>query len=175
MRTRQKSLKCRFSLFRCRWSTVSIDRSEAHDPLRLDLMCDSPNSNIDIVFVHGLVGTARKTWGWNGNADHFWPTWFADEDDSPSYIIFTFGYNSNCTGAGINLNIIDFAKDPLFHMWSFSGDLKRDGIFIGGQPLVLIANMQVSFLRFAGLFSLLRRIGERNTLRCSITYFLQLR
>ena len=40
--------------------------------------------------------------------------------------IFTFGYNANMRGPSSNLNILEFAKDLLLRMLTFSG---------GGEPL----------------------------------------
>jgi hypothetical protein len=38
-------------------------------------------------------------------------------------IIFSIGYNSNFKGGAVNLNTIDFAKDLLYPMLTFSGCL----------------------------------------------------
>ena len=115
-------------------------RDEPHDPLGLHLVCDNSNPSIDVIFVHGLGGTARKTWSWDRNVDNFWPVWLTEENDSKSYRIFTFGYNSNFKGPSTNLNIIDFAKDLLFHTLTFSDGLRSDGLPIGSRPLVFVAH-----------------------------------
>ncbi|KAF2746734.1 hypothetical protein M011DRAFT_487132 [Sporormia fimetaria CBS 119925] len=90
--------------------------------LGLQLVCDTPSSNGNIIFVHGLGGSAWKTWSWNRDVANFWPDWLADEEDLASFRIFTFGYDSNWKGAGANLNISDFAKDLLLQMLTFGGE-----------------------------------------------------
>ena len=66
--------------------------------------------------------------------------WLAEEKELSSHRIFTFGYNSDFKGAGTNLNIIDFAKDLLFQMLTFSGGLGEIRIPIGRQPIVFVAH-----------------------------------
>lgn len=95
------------------------------------------------MFVHGLGGSERKTWSWNHNTEHFWPTWLADDEELSSYRIFTFGYNSNFKGAGTNLGIIDFAKDLLFQMLTYSGHLGWDEAehkLIGHGPIIFVCH-----------------------------------
>ena len=94
----------------------------------------------DIIFIHGLGGTARKTWSWDRNPDYFWPAWLAEEDELSSYRILTYGYNSNFKGAGTNLNIIDFAKDLLFRMLVFTDGLGEDNVPIGRHPIIFVAH-----------------------------------
>ena len=115
-------------------------RDQLPDPWGLHLVYDHPEPSGDIVFVHGLGGTAKKTWSWNKEEDLFWPGWLADEDGLSSYRIFTFGYNSNFKGAGTNLNINDFAKDLLFQMLTFSVGLGNDSVPIGHQPIFFVAH-----------------------------------
>lgn len=119
---------------------VSRAGSEVSDPLGLHLVCDNSHPSGDIIFVHGLGGTARKTWSWDRNVAYFWPVWLAEEDGLSSYRIFTYGYNSNFKGAGTNLNIIDFAKDLLFQMLVFSDGFGDDCVPIGRQPIIFIAH-----------------------------------
>jgi pimeloyl-ACP methyl ester carboxylesterase len=40
-----------------------------------------PGSLIDIVFVHGLMGSARDTWAHDKQDSSFWPTWLSDLGD----------------------------------------------------------------------------------------------
>jgi len=100
-------------------STSSGDYSP--DLLGLQLICDNVEPSGDIVFVHGLGGTAMRTWSWKRDVNNFWPVWLADEQELSSFRVFSFGYNSNFKGTGTNLNTIDFAKDLLFSMLTFSG------------------------------------------------------
>lgn len=114
--------------------------SQISDPLGLHLVYGNSHPSGDIIFVHGLGGSARKTWSWDRNVDYFWPVWLAEEDRLSSYRIFTYGYNSNFKGAGTNLNIIDFAKDLLFQMLVFSDGLGEDRLPIGRQPIIFVAH-----------------------------------
>ena len=119
---------------------VSQSGTEKSDTLGLHLVFDNSRPAGDIIFVHGLGGTARKTWSWDRNVDYFWPLWLAEEDALSSYRIFTFGYNSNFKGAGTNLNIIDFAKDLLFQMLVFSDGFGEDRTPVGQQPIIFVAH-----------------------------------
>ena len=119
---------------------VSPAGSQVSDPLGLQLIYGHSQPGGDIIFVHGLGGTARNTWCWERNVDYFWPTWLAEEDELSSYRIFTYGYNANFKGGGTNLNIIDFAKDLLFQMLVFSNGLRKDCVPIGHQPIIFVAH-----------------------------------
>lgn len=119
---------------------MSHGGNQPPDPLGLHLVYDNPHPSGDIIFIHGLGGTARKTWSWDRNVNYFWPVWLAEEDGLSSYRIFTYGYNSNFKGAGTNLNIIDFAKDLLFQMLVFSDGLREDRVPVGRQPIIFVAH-----------------------------------
>ncbi|KAH6640550.1 NACHT and WD domain-containing protein, variant [Chaetomium tenue] len=73
-------------------------------PLGLYLVTDPPNPTADIIFVHGLGGTAFRTWSWQRNPDNFWPQWLAHDDHTRSCRIFTFGYNPNFKGEARGLD-----------------------------------------------------------------------
>jgi hypothetical protein len=52
--------------------------------------CDNPERVLDVVFVHGLGGSARSTWHPKDQPDHFWPLWLGE--DFPNIGIWTLGY-----------------------------------------------------------------------------------
>ncbi|KAL8798259.1 MAG: hypothetical protein Q9182_006820 [Xanthomendoza sp. 2 TL-2023] len=107
------------------------------DQLGLHLVYDQEDASGDLIFVHGLGGSAIKTWSWKRDAAKFWPAWLNDDEELHKFRVFTFGYNSNFKGSGTNLNITDFAKDLLFHLLTFSqGDSKA----IGGRPMIFVAH-----------------------------------
>ena len=91
------------------------------EPFGLSIVHDPLNADVDIIFVHGLGGSSYRTWSWNRDTDHFWPQWLPLDPELGSSRIFTFGYNANIKGSGSNLNIIDFARDLLLRMLTFSG------------------------------------------------------
>jgi len=122
-----------------------VNASDNQDPdlLGLQLICDNAQPSGDIVFVHGLGGTAMRTWSWKRDVNHFWPIWLADEQDLSTFRIFSFGYNSNFKGAGTNLNIMDFAKDLLFSMLTFSGGFRDNTdsyVAIGENPIFFVSH-----------------------------------
>lgn len=104
------------------------------DPLGLYLVTDPPNPTADIIFVHGLGGTAFRTWSWQRNPDNFWPQWLAHDEHTKSCRIFTFGYNSNFKGEARGLDVLDFAKDLLFQMLNYPDGLDGD------RPTLFIAH-----------------------------------
>ncbi|KAL8787664.1 MAG: hypothetical protein Q9213_002095 [Squamulea squamosa] len=115
---------------------ASLD-SRVSDLLGLHLIHQGRDAVCDIVFVHGLGGSAMKTWSWKRDTAQFWPAWLSDDHQLDKSRVFTFGYNSNFKGGGTNLNITDFAKDLLFHLLTFSqGDSKP----IGDQPICFVAH-----------------------------------
>ena len=128
------------------FSTATLVNEETRkDPIRgrpsaelgLQLVSDASSHTRDIVFIHGLGGSAWKTWSWNGDTVNFWPSWLADEEDLSTSRIFTFGYDSDWRGAGTNLNISDFAKDLLLQMLTYGGD---DRTAIGRKDIILVVH-----------------------------------
>lgn len=112
----------------------SRKQSEADPgPLGLNVVFTPKNSQkVDIVFVHGLGGTSRKTWSKNGDPELFWPLKFLPLEP---YIcrsrILTFGYNANFRAAGsVSTSILDFAKDLLFDL-KFSKDNQKEDLNVG--------------------------------------------
>lgn len=91
------------------------------EPLGFSVIHDCQSTEFDIIFVHGLGGSSYKTWSWNRETRHFWPEWLSLDPELGTSRIFTFGYNANFKGACSNLNIIDFARDLLLRMLTFSG------------------------------------------------------
>lgn len=101
------------------------------DPLGLTLVYSFPNPILDIIFVHGLGGTSRGTWSWERDPSNFWPPWLADDAEFSRARIFTFGYNAHFTGQHTSLSILDFAKDLLIRMKTYSGEHHQGDAPIG--------------------------------------------
>ncbi|KAL9629959.1 MAG: hypothetical protein Q9204_004981, partial [Flavoplaca sp. TL-2023a] len=92
-------------------SVVSAHDARTFDRLGLHLAHHIQDAVCDIIFVHGLGGSATKTWSWKRDTAQFWPAWLSDDEQLYKMRVFTFGYNSDFRGSATNLNITDFAKD----------------------------------------------------------------
>ncbi|KAL8978699.1 MAG: hypothetical protein Q9205_005782 [Flavoplaca limonia] len=118
-------------------SIVNSHDARISDQLGLHLVHHIQDAVCDTIFVHGLGGSAMKTWSWKRDTAQFWPAWLSDDEQLYKMRVFTFGYNSNFRGSATNLNMTDFAKDLLFHLLTFSqGDSKP----IGARPIVFVAH-----------------------------------
>lgn len=116
----------------------SLSRPEERiplDPLGLQIIHDPHEPAGDIVFVHGLGGSARRTWCWKRDVANFWPQWLPEDLQFAPHRISSFGYNANFKGAATNLDITDFAKDLLLHLHAI---LRRDDSHAG--PIIFVAH-----------------------------------
>lgn len=129
------------------------------DPLGLIAVTDPEEPTADIIFVHGLGGSAYKSWSWNRNTDNFWPTWLARDDYLGCVRIFTYGYNSNPRGDAHGLDVMDFAKDLLLQMLNHSDGIGNDRpiLFVthsmGGLVVKKAYMLGKQDQRFAGMIS----------------------
>jgi hypothetical protein len=96
------------------------DISPSSNNLGLTLIHTCPEPLVDLIFVHGMGGTSRKTWSWQRDPQNFWPGWLGRDAELCKSRIFTFGYNADFSGQHTPLNILDFAKDLLFRMKTHS-------------------------------------------------------
>ncbi|KAL8646882.1 MAG: hypothetical protein Q9210_005880 [Variospora velana] len=115
------------------------------DSLGLTLVYSVPNPNLDLVFVHGLGGSSRCTWSWERDPSNFWPPWLVNDAEFSRARIFTFGYNANFTGQYTSLNILDFARDLLVRMKTYSGDYHQ-----GDAPIGRIVDKDSALLEYPG-------------------------
>lgn len=98
-------------------------------PLGLNIIYTPENGHkVDIVFIHGLGGTSRRTWSKNEDPELFWPLKFLSlEPDVCLTRILTFGYNANFRTAGnVSTSVLDFAKDLLFDLKYAKNEQKED-------------------------------------------------
>ena len=110
---------------------------------------------MDIVFIHGLGGTSRRTWSKNEDPELFWPLKFLPlEPDVCLARILTFGYNANFRTAGnVSTSVLDFAKDLLFDL-KYAKDEQKQYLNIGnvsrnrvsGPETYLILTQGASYL-----------------------------
>jgi len=73
------------------------------------------SNNVDLIFVHGLGGSAKGTWT-HPATQGFWPTWLHETEEFKNVRISTFGYNANYRnifGQRNALGIDDFSKQLL--------------------------------------------------------------
>jgi hypothetical protein len=110
---------------------ISPNTASTDNPLGLTLVHCPPNPLFDLIFVHGLGGTSKGTWSYERDQRHFWPAWLADDIGLSACRTFTFGYNAAFAAQYSSAGILDFAKDLLFRMKTFSGESRDDGPQIG--------------------------------------------
>ena len=101
---------------------------------------------VDIVFVHGLGGTSRKTWSKNEDPELFWPSKFLPfEPGFCSTRIFSFGYNSNFRKVGnVSTSILDFAKDLLFDL-KYAKDEEKKDLDVGNVSKIQTTEVEQKF------------------------------
>lgn len=91
---------------------------------------------VDIVFIHGLNGSSRKTWSFSKHPDHYWPkSWLPSDPDFVDARIHVFGYQANWKSRQENpLNIHYIAQTLL-------GELKNDpGIRRDESSIILVGH-----------------------------------
>jgi hypothetical protein len=101
------------------------------NPLGLTLIHTVPNAILDLVFIHGLGGTSKGTWSWERNPVNFWPQWLADDLELSKTRSFTYGYDASIAGQSTTTTILDFAKDLLFKMKTYSSEHQEDKLPLG--------------------------------------------
>lgn len=114
--------------------------SAEDDPLGLTLIQDADAPIVDLIFVHGLGGSSKKTWSYNRDVANFWPPWLGYEVGFKGTRIFTFGYNSKFAAASTTLSILDFAKDLLFQTKNYQHPFKEEGRVIGNHPMIFVVH-----------------------------------
>lgn len=83
--------------------------------LGLNLLFDSSEPVVDIVFVHGLGGGSRKTWTKDNDPQLFWPKeWLSRDPEFKHVRVHSFGYHADWVERRESiLNIHDFANSLL--------------------------------------------------------------
>lgn len=116
-----------------RLSSLSlVSNASTSDPYGLTLIYEPPYSTTDIVFVHGLGGSAIKTWSWKRDTENFWPQWLSSEPGFSTFRLFTFGYDSNLRGSTTPIQSVhDFSWNLLNAMRNYGVDGPGGDILIG--------------------------------------------
>lgn len=110
---------------------ASPSSSSTSNPLGLTLIHAFPEPLMDLIFVHGLGGTSIGTWSWERDPSNFWLPWLARDAELSRSRIFTYGYDASLTGPYTTLNILDFSKDLLFRMKTYSGQDPSNRLPVG--------------------------------------------
>jgi len=106
-------------------STPRNEESTSSKPSQIGLrtlvepLHDSATPPLNIVFVHGLGGSAEGTWT-DSQADAFWPPWLTKLGGLENARIMTFGYDSGWNKIWKPNNVLDisdFAKQLVNDLW----------------------------------------------------------
>lgn len=129
---RQSSSGSSFAAFGSQLSRNQTDFGTiTADEFGLSLVGDCDNPIADLIFVHGLGGSSKKTWSYERDVKNFWPPWLGSEMGFSNTRIFTFGYNAHFAKEGTTLSVLDFAKDLLFQAKTFQHEHEEYGVPIG--------------------------------------------
>jgi len=103
------------------------------DPVLIEISgCRNPQRIGDVIFVHGLGGSARSTWHpqEEDNDDNFWPAWLGE--DMSDLGIWSLGYEVEpFRWKGATMPLVDRATNTLALLDSYE---------IGELPLVFITH-----------------------------------
>ncbi|KAI9888851.1 MAG: hypothetical protein M1814_006201 [Vezdaea aestivalis] len=117
-----------------------IAPSSNPNPVGLTLIYTSPEPTLDLIFIHGLGGSSRGTWSWKRDPSNFWPSWLGNDAELSRSRIFTYGYDAGLTGPYTTLSILDFAKDLLLRMQTYSGGDHLHRTAIGKLPILFVVH-----------------------------------
>jgi protein SERAC1 len=114
--------------------------------------CDNPESKVDVIFVHGLNGSAKATWHPENKQDdnNCWPYWLGKE--YPDFGIWSFGYASDPSEwRGKTMPLFDRASNLLD--WLDTREIgKRPVVFIthsmGGLVVKKMLNTAQNFNKY---------------------------
>ena len=108
--------------------TPKVDDSTSSNPGQIGLTTlveptlshsSSSTSPLNIVFVHGLGGSAEGTWI-DSQTNSFWPLWLSKVKGLENARIMTFGYDSSWNKMWKSNNVLDisdFAKQLVHDLW----------------------------------------------------------
>lgn len=108
--------------------------------LGLNLLFDSLEPVVDIVFVHGLGGGSRKTWTKDNDPQLFWPKeWLSRDPEFKRARVHSFGYHADWVERRESiLNIHDFASSLLAHLQSSAIIRRSKQVMVTPSPGLLM-------------------------------------
>ena len=100
------------------------------DEARLELISSTESPVVDVVFVHGLTGDAKKTWSTDTH-DGFWPEWLASELNQTR--VYSLGYPAGVLKKPMSkeMDLFERATNVLEQFANYE---------IGVRPIVFIAH-----------------------------------
>jgi hypothetical protein len=99
-----------------------IDSPAPSDHFGLRILVDPPDAStpINIIFVHGLGGSAEGTWTDDSQRKSLWPLWLPKVKGLENARIMTFGYDSGWNKIWKPNNVLDisdFGKQLVHELW----------------------------------------------------------
>jgi len=100
------------------------------DDFIFEQVCSSATCLVDVIFIHGLTGSATDTWSVDGG-DEFWPPWL--KTDLKHISIYSIGYPASMFAkwAKDEMDIFERANNVLEH-FAVKG--------IGSRPIVFVTH-----------------------------------
>ena len=100
---------------------TSTEETDITNRFGLFTLVDPPQPSapvLNIIFVHGLGGSAYGTWT-HQQTKSFWPPWLSKVNGLENARIMTFGYDSSWNKVWANnvLDIHDIAKQLVHELW----------------------------------------------------------
>ena len=117
---------------------LKTNRHKRSDQSEFQLVSEhsSPTSVLDVIFLHGLDGEARKTWSSHLH-DSFWPAWIAED---PRVAVWTVGYPAGSTKiTGHSMHLYDRATNILARMQDYETPGYGQHI-LGTRPFCLVGH-----------------------------------
>lgn len=102
------------------FANPAVCETDGKGSLGLTLLHSPQESEVDLIFVHGLGGNSKKTWTKDSLLSHFWPQdWLPRDSAFAKVRIHTYGYESPTLRGRRNiLDIHDFGNQLLANISS---------------------------------------------------------
>ena len=131
----------------------------------LDPLTESTNGDVaNIIFVHGLGGSARGTWTYEPGAK-FWPSWLHHVKGLQNARVMTFGYDADWHRIWNPKNLLDvsdFATQLLDHLFRHYSKYPKDIMNVCNHDVLLNVRYPLYSLHTAWVAWLLKRYGTHS-------------